>query len=171
LGVLLELAWGLSADDEEMFFSLLDCGVRLAATDAVKCLNEAEVTFQKGRAQFIRMLSPVLIGLGQVDCGGNVLARSAMQLAEVHKDRPWREWWSVATSHVHMTSNRLGLCNAEEVYVARLMRRTAETVRHEMPGVWRSAWRSRPVLRSAARSHALSEYASGAVSELGRLAG
>jgi thiopeptide-type bacteriocin biosynthesis protein len=42
----------------------------------------------------------------------------------------------IAVSQIHMTANRLGLRNVDEVYVARLLIRTLEAIEAEAPDLW-----------------------------------
>jgi hypothetical protein len=42
-----------------------------------------------------------------------------------------------------MTANRLGLRNAEEVYLGRLLRRTIREIEETDPAFWRGLWASR----------------------------
>jgi hypothetical protein len=44
----------------------------------------------------------------------------------------------VAASHIHMTANRLGVNNAEEIYLLRLLLRAYNSLRTAEPGIWKS---------------------------------
>jgi hypothetical protein len=44
----------------------------------------------------------------------------------------------IASSQMHMTANRLGLANPEEVYLSRLLSRTARALADTDPGLWRN---------------------------------
>ncbi|HEU4558190.1 MAG TPA: lantibiotic dehydratase C-terminal domain-containing protein [Longimicrobium sp.] len=46
--------------------------------------------------------------------------------------------WQVAWSQVHMTANRLGLRNPEEVYVGRMLQLALAALAHDDPAFWRT---------------------------------
>jgi hypothetical protein len=48
-------------------------------------------------------------------------------------------------SHAHMTANRLGLKVPEEVYLARILWRSARELAREAPGLWHDMWVPYPV--------------------------
>lgn len=49
----------------------------------------------------------------------------------------------IASSHIHMTANRLGLRNPEETYLGRMIERAVADLIHTEPQFWRDAWASR----------------------------
>lgn len=57
------------------------------------------------------------------------------EIAPLDADRHWR----IATSHLHMTANRLGLRNPEEVYLGRMLQRALTAVAEADPTFWRAA--------------------------------
>lgn len=73
----------------------------------------------------------------------------------------------IASAHVHMTANRLGLRNPEETYVGRMMERAVRDLAEMEPAFWREAWDARravpdpPPLADQARA-ALGRFAAGA---------
>lgn len=58
----------------------------------------------------------------------------ARELADADRDRRWKVAWS----QVHMTANRLGLRNPEEVYVGRMLQRALAAVAEDDPAFWRT---------------------------------
>ena len=62
------------------------------------------------------------------------------------------QWWYISASHLHMTCNRLGLLNAEEVYHGRLMARAADHVAVTRPQLWHRLWNQRQAAEATWRS-------------------
>jgi hypothetical protein len=88
-------------------------------------------------------------------------------LSPLLAELPEKARWYLAASHIHMTANRLGLTNGEEVYLSRMLFRAVETLRRATPAVWRNfrdanagfAWRANrhSIAETAVRASSLME--------------
>lgn len=71
--------------------------------------------------------------------------------------------WQVAWSQVHMTANRLGLRNPEEVYLGRILQRAISALAEEDPAFWRSVEDAHRAQSTEARSTTLRHFTSAAL--------
>jgi hypothetical protein len=104
-------------------------------------LNRGDKVFEGHEDQFVALASSGLEGLERgadatAPGGEGWLAeatrRFGLSLGVV--DRALAD--GIQGSHVHMTGNRLGLANAEEVYLSRLLTRALEGVEERDPELW-----------------------------------
>lgn len=143
---LVRCAWGLAGDGEEM--------IRLAgqAADSVpgpleRFVREGDAAFERRPGPLVERVRTEIATLSGISGDGGVEQprwaagprRLAWELREAGRDVRWR----IATSHVHMTANRLGLLVAEEVYLARMLRRAARELSLADAPFWREAWEAR----------------------------
>ncbi len=145
LGV--RLAWAFSGGDQDMFVDLAGYGVKLMGENFAACAEEGDQMFTRRAAELMDAIGRELEDLGgstnnQRD--GDGLEAGCFGLAFHTNDIVgWRRW-SIAASHIHMTANRLGISNTEEVYLSRMLWRTVNMLRTEMPEKWRRWWAGFP---------------------------
>jgi hypothetical protein len=136
--LLLRQAWGHAADAEE-FAVFADYGVRMFGTPLAGLLPVADAAFERGRAGMVGLVRAELAALAGAERPG-ALAEGARTLARVVRgvaDEPRR---FIGISQMHMTANRLGMRNPDEVYLCRMLARAVDAVREEHPDAWRAAW-------------------------------
>jgi hypothetical protein len=136
--LLLRQAWGHAADAEE-FAVFADYGVRMFGKPLAGLLPVADAAFERSRASMVGLVRAELAALagterpGAMAEGARTLARAVRGVA----DEPRR---FIGISHLHMTANRLGMRNPDEVYLCRMLARAVAAVREEHPDAWRAAW-------------------------------
>lgn len=144
--VLAAQAWGHAASRDD-FLSLL-AWVPPAARRAMAAIEtRADRVFARQAETFRGLLREALARAAATgddpDAGAPELAAAAAarlrhDLDRVSESRPERpDVRRIVTSHLHMTANRLGLHNAEEVYLCRLLEKSAARLRSDDPDFWR----------------------------------
>lgn len=144
----LHLAWGLAGGQEGDLAPLAGYADRLWPDHFEASRAQGDAVFAKRGPELMDMARRELARAhegteGGIE-GGSLAAggcRLSSGLSGLHPDARWH----VAASHVHMTANRIGLTNAEEVYLSRLLARAVGSVRHETPEAWKRVWELRAV--------------------------
>lgn len=161
--LLLRQAWGHAGDGDELAI-FADYGVRMFGKPLAALIPVADAAFERGRAGMVGLVRTELGALaaggpaGPVANGARTLARHVAAL----EDEPRR---FVGISQLHMTANRLGMRNPDEVYLCRMLSRAVQAVRDQHPDEWRAAidahGASRPpsVALDAQLVHALRAFA------------
>jgi hypothetical protein len=104
------------------------------------CVEQGDAIFDRRRGQMLEMVGRELEELAAGDVNADGLAASAGSVAAGLEGLPASARWFPAASHIHMTANRLGLSNAEEVYLSRMLARAVEAFRAHEPRVWERLW-------------------------------
>ncbi len=136
----LQLAWGLAGDEEDF--------VRLAAYaseawgDSLEpCIREADLVFSRQEKQITELVIAELESVcASKNCEPSSLVNISRGLAAEISGLSRQAHWPITSSHIHMTANRIGLNNPEEVYLSRLLWRGVERLRQWYPGTWRLLW-------------------------------
>lgn len=90
------------------------------ASEALR--ERADSAFENQRADFARLLDAELAAsLLEDPADQPPLLDASRRLAAATAELPRERWYRLVTSQIHMTANRLGLSNPEEVYLGRLM--------------------------------------------------
>lgn len=143
LRLLARQAWGLAADADG-FLELADYPGRFfAAGPLVRFFTVADETFERQAAAFGALLHDELTTLAVgAGCEGPSwrMSEAARSLAWSIRRLDSGSKWYVAASQLHMTANRLGLLNAEEVYLGRILWRAACGLAASDPAAWREIW-------------------------------
>lgn len=140
------LAWGL-AEDEGDFFDLAGYAEQFMGEPFAHCSAEADRVFERQAEPLVGLLRRSLAAPADAGDPRAALAEGGRRLAaELAGLAPDARWY-VAASHLHMTLNRLGTLNAEEVYAGRLLWRAAGELRRRDAASWRAAWAARPPRR------------------------
>ncbi|MFL6198845.1 MAG: lantibiotic dehydratase C-terminal domain-containing protein [Thermoanaerobaculia bacterium] len=119
-----------SAIDEAELADLLRYGVDSMGADMPKIVEKADAVARSQMDAFLRLFHE-----DQSSPASDLLALGARRLSHVagSAGRAYRA--RIGGSQLHMTANRLGLANAEEVYLSRLLTATLEEARlHGGPG-------------------------------------
>jgi len=134
----LQLAWGFSADQHE-FLVLANYASHLFTADCFEqCIVEADEVFAKRHVQLVHMVRHEVDSL--IQSGSCPLAKGACWVAANADGLSMYAHRYLNISHIHMTANRLGLSNLEEVYLARILWLAADNLRCEEPVFWDRAW-------------------------------
>jgi hypothetical protein len=141
-------AWGFAGDEME-FTDLLGYASRLFKGDwTTRFVERGNEAFERQRAVHIRLLRDELQALAQRGVTSNgglspALADGARKLARriCREEREAR--WIISASHLHMTANRLGLLNPEELYLGQILSRATRELASAEPEFWRGVWRRR----------------------------
>jgi len=139
-----QLAWGFAGDEEE-FISLAGYAERFMGKDFARCVLEGDANFDRRSGEIAAMLGAELKKLAAEDLPleAHVLASGAQCVARSLISRSAQARWNAAASHIHMAANRLGINNAEEVYISRILYRAVVELRRKMPAEWKILWRRR----------------------------
>ncbi len=135
LRLLARQAWGHAAG-EASFAELAGYGVRMFGR-LEGLLPVADAAFERGRTELCAVVEKVLRDLAAAP---DPLARGARALGRRLRGTDAAARRSICVSHLHMTANRLGLRNTDEVYLCRMLQRAVAAVRDEQPDAWRAAW-------------------------------
>ncbi|MBV9773857.1 MAG: hypothetical protein JO040_07900 [Gemmatimonadetes bacterium] len=135
-------AWGFARDDAE-FTELLSYASRIFTHDLLARFAErGDEAFERQRDAYTRLLRDELAlcagtggpgGPPAITVGARRLAREIRKLDDAGR-------WTVAASQLHMTANRLGLLNPEELYLGRILWRAARELAVSEPVFWKEAW-------------------------------
>ncbi len=162
LCVLLWQAWGLARSRSELC-ALLDY-YAVGPQQHPEAAALAEAGFHSGRADLSGLLGGELerlLALGRGDPASPPALTSAAAMALAARafdacldDLPAAARWSTLSSQMHMTANRLGLVNAEETYVTRLLGSALGRIESASPELWQrveaALTRRRPAPRGPA---------------------
>jgi hypothetical protein len=142
LRLILHLAWGLvgndnSCKDRDRFFELVRYAPTFMGEESyVICLKEADALFTRKRDQLRKLVQSELLG----GAGPGQLSVAAGQFSTALTGVDDYKRWYIAASHIHMTANRLGLNNAQEVYLSQILWRAVECFHEERPEEWTRAF-------------------------------
>jgi hypothetical protein len=138
---MLRLAWGLAGGVDELPALVAWAGGGyVGALDAFAARGDE--AFERGRDAFCARVRRELVALasgGTGDDGSDApawLGAAAAGLEREIRGADAARRWRIAWSQLHMTANRLGLRNAEEVYVGRMLQRAVVALAEAEPGLW-----------------------------------
>lgn len=134
LGLLRRFAIGFSVDTEELQAL---AGVPMVANPEVtaRIISKADRVFGKNQEQFLRVLRQDIERLSLATTHfddfemATRLSRKLRGAAAPIRHR-------ILTSHLHMTANRLGLRNSDEIYLMRMLGRSLTTIAVTQPWWW-----------------------------------
>jgi len=145
------------AQSSEMFLELLGYGERAWGGHMAPILNHVDAIYEKSPARFIKVINDAAQpGSTFRDV---LIADSSYALAK--KISCSASSTQIKVSHLHMTANRLGLSNIEELYWSRTLTRAAKSMT-KLPALFSVFSTDRGQVTSCALS--LSEVADSAVS-------
>lgn len=140
-------AWGL-AHDGGAFLDLMGYAVRFMGTPLKACVEEGDRVFEASRDTLCRLVETELAALADdpslpdTESPGS-FAEASRCLAEAIRHVEVAPRWFIGASQMHMTANRLGVYNPQEVYLGRMMSRAATAVSKSDPALWRHTWERR----------------------------
>lgn len=170
LRLLLAQAWPLARDAEELS-ALAEYGVRMFGRPLSGLLPVADAAFERSRAALCALVRGEVAAFSGPG-GGPPLAEASRALAWTVREAPDEARRTLSAAQVHMTANRLGLANADEVYLSRMLSRALAASAEDDPAFWRAAWEARaewsavsPVLLRDQAAAALAALAAFAAAE------
>lgn len=157
--VLLRQAWGF-AEDPDSFLALAEYGVTYQGKAMPRLVEHGDAAWESGREGLRALVRAELAALASPEADADperAIAQAARALAEELRGAEPARRREVAMSQMHMSANRLGLMNPEEVYLTRMLHRAATNLADSDPAFWAEAWDARralpppPPLRDLAR--------------------
>jgi hypothetical protein len=133
LHLTLRLALGF-ADNEDELLTLAGYGERFMGPRFAACAKRADEFFARKQQELA-----ALVRREFENTTADELTACTYRLVKRLADLPDDARWYAAASHIHMTANRLGLTNAEEVYLSRMLFLALQAFRQEAP---RHQWRT-----------------------------
>jgi hypothetical protein len=169
LRIMLQMAWGLAGGDETVFLELAGYAPRLMGSEFDACSRQGDTVFGRRPS---RMVEAVRLELARLTGGAGTfepdgLAASASRLISEADGISASPSWHFGASHIHMTANRLGLTNAEEVYLSRMLWLALVALRRDEPRVWERV-RAWPAFAAQARRRAQADSVASVLAELAR---
>ncbi len=140
----LQLAWGMAQDEAE-FDRLLAYGSVHWGERYTGAVQRGDEAFHRQDRRMLALISAELESMAS-GCAyrwPSLVERGALLAGEILALTSEARW-AVASSHIHMTANRLGLLNTEEAYVSRILILSVGLLRRESPDVWLRMWQRRP---------------------------
>jgi Lantibiotic biosynthesis dehydratase C-term len=136
--LLLRQAWGHARDAEE-FAVFAQHGVRMFGVPLAAAVQVADAAFERTRTTMVALVRAEIAALAGAERPG-LLAEGARSLAQAVRSVPDEPRRFIAISHLHMTANRLGMRNPDEVYLGRILALAVDAFREEHPAEWAAAW-------------------------------
>ena len=138
-------AWGLARDAAEFTRLLGYAGWMLTGEWTARFVQRADEAFERQRAVHTRLLRNELRALAEAPdaAASPALAKGARRLARGIRAAGDDERWIIGASQLHMTANRLGVLNAEELYLGQILSRAAGELATADPVFWRGVWARR----------------------------
>lgn len=140
LRILLRQSWGLAGAGDHLV-ALAGYAQRDWGPWMEPILDRGDEGFKEQEDQLVALVSS---DLGSLERGADAsapgavgwLPEAARRLAGSIGDVEQALGDQIRASHLHMTANRLGLTNPEEVYLSRLLTRSLERVEERDPDFW-----------------------------------
>ena len=154
LRTLAALAWGLAADEHE-FHTLLGYDTRFMGEDFQSCRQPGDRLFESRKETFTALFqSEMSRSLGLIDGSepAGLLFQAGQSVATALADTslgPIEDRWYSLASHLHMTANRLGLSNPEEVYLSQILSRAGRHLQTREPRLWARLWQQKQQLQTS----------------------
>lgn len=117
--LLVQLAAAFAGSERELY-DLAGYGVRFMGSPFQRCVEQAEGLFARRREALTEVVARALAADALRD---EPLVDAVRRFAPTIADLEPAKRWRIAASHLHMTANRLGLLNADEVYLSRIAER------------------------------------------------
>lgn len=141
LRLVLRQAFGLARGGEDLV-RLLGYGSDSWGTSFESIGEKADSVFVKQREVLEDLLCLEIDALGEpgslpLETGSkSTLTVASRYLSDLLESLDPAHRYGISASHLHMTVNRLGIGNAEEVYASRLLERVAEGLKRSRPRWW-----------------------------------
>lgn len=139
LGLVVAMAWGFAAGRDD-FRQLVDYASRFMGDPLAHCADEADRAYERQGETLVELMRRALAVDRVPTHPRALLAEGARRLAPELAGLPADDRWYVAASHIHMTLNRLGLLNPEEVYASRLLWHAVGELERRHPACWDDAF-------------------------------
>lgn len=138
-------AWGFAKDEAE-FTELLGYAGRLfAGAWGRRFVQLGNESFERQRTTHTRLLRDELEALAEsgrraISGLSPALAGGARRLRRRIRQEGDLARWIISASQLHMTANRLGLLNPEELYLGQILSRASQELAAAEPEFWRAVW-------------------------------
>lgn len=128
LSLLVQQAWGFAHDERE-FLDLFTYRLPVMPAVAESVCARGDAVFEARRDVF---MSLVLRELNEASALGEAARRLSREIWAAAPDVRRQ----IGTSQIHMTANRLGLSNPEEIYLGRIVCRAVREIAETEPATW-----------------------------------
>jgi hypothetical protein len=162
-------ALGLAADTEELKkIVAFPQSAERRAPSAIR--DRGDRVFAKSKREFISLVRQEIQRLGTALPALDDTASAGRLGCELRRAAPAVRQ-RIAVSQIHMTANRLGLRNVDEVYIARLLTRALETIEIESPDLWGrlGRWLEQGATRASSQNQRLASLLHAAFALTGQL--
>ena len=147
--LLIRQAWGFARDEVE-FLVLLEYSIAYWGNSLEGAVTQGNLYFEQHQKNLCKLLLYELETLSSMYTSSSFWQNFPQDLAKA-ANRLSQDIWSagevqrlnIGTSQMHMTANRLGLFNSEEVYLSQILRRAAQKIIELNSSAWNRIWNSR----------------------------
>lgn len=129
---LARLALGLASDSGD-FLDLVRYAEIWSRGAGALFLSRGDEAFAKDPDRICRLLRTEILSLCHEETGPLAAAGRRLSREIASAEAALRE---IAVSHIHMTANRLGLNNPEEIYLGRMLGRAGQRLLEAEPEIW-----------------------------------
>jgi Lantibiotic biosynthesis dehydratase C-term len=133
--ILARQLWSFAADTEEAFAVLT---AFITSRKLTPILPHGDRAYEERRDDFLSLLTAELKALSAPEEGRDLDDTASRRLSWEARQAAADTRCRIGTSQLHMTANRLGVTNAEEVYLGRILERATSDLRETEPVWWRS---------------------------------
>ena len=128
-----------AADDEEAFAVL---AAFIASRKLAPILPYGDRAYEERRDNFLSLLTVEFEALSTPQVASDLDDAASRQLSWEAREADAETRCRIGASQLHMTANRIGVTNAEEVYLGRILERATQDLATTQPIWWRSVWSS-----------------------------
>lgn len=135
--ILARQLWSFAASEEEAFAVL---AAFIASRKLAPILPHGDRAYEKRRDGFLSLLRSELAALSAPQVLPDLDDAASRQLSREARTADAGTRCRIGASQLHMTANRLGVTNAEEVYLGRILEHAARDLATTDPVWWQSTW-------------------------------
>ncbi|HTG33394.1 MAG TPA: lantibiotic dehydratase C-terminal domain-containing protein [Thermoanaerobaculia bacterium] len=135
--ILARQLWSFASDEEEVFAVL---AAFISSRRLAPILPHGDRAYEERRDDFISLLNAELDALSAAQAVSDLDDAASRQLSWEAREAAPDIRCRIGASQLHMTANRTGVTNAEEVYLGRILERAAQDIATTEPIRWRSIW-------------------------------
>ncbi len=161
LRLLARSVWSFAADPGESAEVL---GAFIGSRGLTLPLEHGDRAYERQRESFRQLVRSEIEALAESG-PSSAWTRGLCVLSRQLRDADPTTRQRIGWSHLHMTANRIGLANPEEVYVGRILERATAELTAAEPDWWAGAWQALGERRQAAAGEWLDDLVQGALEE------
>lgn len=135
--ILARQLWSFAEDEDEALGVL---ATFIASRKLAPILPQGDEAYEKRREDFLSLLAAELDVLSAPQAAPDLHDVASRRLSRKARGTDAATRLRIGASQLHMTANRIGFTNAEEVYLGRILERAARDLATTRPAWWRSVW-------------------------------